>query len=73
MVSGLPFACLSSNVSDDILKITSTILGNEGLFITFQYTLLKKKFIGSYFKKMEIERVVLNVPPAYVFKCQNPY
>lgn len=40
-------------------------------FITFQYTLLKKGYIGSYFEDISLERVVLNIPPAYVLKCQN--
>lgn len=71
VVSGLPFASLPKNVSNKILKKTRTILKKDGLFITFQYTLLKKEFIAGYFKKIEQERVVLNVPPAYVLKCKN--
>jgi phospholipid N-methyltransferase len=71
VVSGLPFASLPKKVSNKILKKTMTVLKKDGLFITFQYTLLKKEFISGYFKKIEMERVVLNVPPAYVFKCKN--
>jgi len=71
VVSGLPFASLPKNVSNKILKKTRTILKKDGLFITFQYTLLKKEFIACYFKEIELERVILNVPPAYVLKCQN--
>lgn len=71
VVSGLPFASLPKNISNKILKKTRTILKKDGLFITFQYTLLKKEFIAGYFKKIELERVVLNVPPAYVLKCKN--
>jgi Phospholipid N-methyltransferase len=71
VVSGLPFASLPKDVSNKILNKTRTILKKDGLFITFQYTLLKKEFIAGYFKEIEMERVVLNVPPAYVLKCQN--
>ncbi|SHN02479.1 Phospholipid N-methyltransferase [Anaerosporobacter mobilis DSM 15930] len=71
VVSGLPFASLPKNVSNMILKKTKTILKKNGLFITFQYTLLKKEFIAAHFKKIELDRVVLNVPPAYVLKCKN--
>lgn len=71
VVSGLPFASLPKSVSNKILKKTKTILKKDGLFITFQYTLLKKGFIASYFKEIELERVVLNVPPAYVLNCKN--
>lgn len=71
VVSGLPFASLPKNVSNKILRKTKSILKKDGLFITFQYTLLKKEFIAGFFKKIDLERVVLNVPPAYVLKCQN--
>lgn len=71
VVSGLPFASLPKNISNKILKKTRTILKKDGLFITFQYTLLKKEFIAGYFKEIELERVVLNVPPAYVLECKN--
>ena len=70
VVSGLPFASLPKNTSENILKKTGEILGKEGLFITFQYTLLKKAFIARYFKNIEHKRVLLNIPPAYVLKCR---
>lgn len=72
VVSGLPFACLPENVASRILGKTKSILNKDGLFITFQYTLLKKGFIGDYFEKIDLERELLNVPPAYVLRCQNP-
>lgn len=71
VVSGLPFASLPQNMSNRILKKTKDILKKNGLFITFQYTLLKKGYIGSYFKDISLERVIFNLPPAYVLKCQN--
>lgn len=71
VVSGLPFASLPKNISNKILRKTKSILKKDGLFITFQYTLLKKEFIAGYFRKIDLERVVFNVPPAYVLKCKN--
>ena len=70
VVSGLPFASLPKNVSETILHKTRNIIGKKGLFITFQYTLLKKTFFARYFKKIEQERVLRNIPPAYVLKCR---
>jgi len=72
IVSGLPFASLPKSISNKILEKTRTILKKGGLFITFQYTLLKKEYIGAYFKNISLERVVVNIPPAYVLRCQNP-
>lgn len=71
VVSGLPFTSLPKNVSSKVLEKTKSILNKNGLFITFQYTLLKKEFIAGYFKKIDLERVLLNVPPAFVLKCRN--
>jgi len=70
VVSGLPFASLPADVSSNILAETKKHLKKEeGRFITFQYTLFKKDFIGRYFNRIEIVREIRNVPPAYVFCC----
>jgi len=71
VVSGLPFASLPKDTSNEILRKTRIILKKNGLFITFQYTLFKKEFIAGFFKKIDLEKVVLNIPPAYVLKCTN--
>ena len=71
IVSGLPFTSLPKRVSKKILRKTRNLLGTEGLFITFQYTLLKKAFIAKYFNRIEHVRVLRNLPPAYVLKCRN--
>lgn len=71
IVSGLPFASLPQSISGNILDKTRSILKEDGLFITFQYTLLKREYIAGYFKNTRLERVIFNLPPAYVLKCQN--
>lgn len=69
IVSGLPFASLPNDLSSNILKETQKHLKEDGKFITFQYTLLKKDFIKKYFNEVSIKREVRNVPPAYVLYC----
>ena len=71
VISGLPFASLPQEVSTKILRQTKEYLKPGGSFITFQYTLLKKDFIGQFFPNISIKREVKNVPPAYVFCCLN--
>lgn len=71
IVSGLPFASLPVGVSEKILSGTKKILKPDGRFITFQYTMMKKSFIGQYFEKIEITRELRNFPPAYVFNCSD--
>lgn len=71
IISGLPFAALPSQVSKAILAETVKLLAPKGEFITFQYTLLKKNLLSSYFKNIQVIREVRNIPPAYVLRCHN--
>jgi len=70
IISGLPFASLPQAVSTKIMKQTKKHLKQGGSFITFQYTLLKKDFIGQFFQDISVTRELRNVPPAYVFCCR---
>ena len=71
IISGLPFASLSKKISNEILDKTSKILGEHGEFITFQYTLVKEKYIQSFFRKVNHTKVIRNFPPAYVLRCKG--
>jgi phosphatidylethanolamine/phosphatidyl-N-methylethanolamine N-methyltransferase len=70
-VSGLPFASLPAKVSATILKNVMGSLKPSGEFITFQYSLVKLSFIKEYFSEIVVEKVWLNLPPAYVLSCKN--
>lgn len=71
VVSGLPFAALPTHVSEKILTSTARLLGTHGAFITFQYTMLKKNYMHGFFKHISITKEYRNLPPAYVFCCDN--
>ena len=71
IVSGLPFASLPAAVSDKILNATKPALGQEGKFITFQYSLVKKKFLERYFQMTNCLKVIKNLPPAFVLVMKN--
>jgi phospholipid N-methyltransferase len=70
IVSGLPFAILPQETAVNILKETKKYLSPTGAFIMFQYSLLKRDFIGRYFDSIEITRELRNIPPAYVLRCR---
>ncbi|MCR4892668.1 MAG: SAM-dependent methyltransferase [Lachnospiraceae bacterium] len=67
VVSGLPFTSLPKDVSIRIFKATRKLIGKKGRFVTFQYTLIKKKFFESYFRFENRLFELKNLPPAYVF------
>lgn len=71
VVSGLPFASLPKPVTDAILKATKRVIGREGKFITFQYTLFKKHVFTKYFKIVNCQYELRNLPPAFVLTMQN--
>ena len=71
VVSGLPFASIPKEISIEILTQTKKHIKKEGKFITFQYSLLKKDFIGQFFKSIELTREFRNIPPAYVLCCSK--
>ncbi|MEK3808461.1 class I SAM-dependent methyltransferase [Metabacillus sp. SLBN-84] len=71
ILSGLPFASIPSDAADLILSETASILGAEGEFITFQYTLFKKALFKRYFSAIRVSREYQNLPPAYVLACTN--
>jgi len=70
IVSGLPFASLPQEVSRNILTEARRCLKPGGVFVTFQYSLLKKGLIEGYFPRIEIAREFRNMPPAYVLRCR---
>lgn len=71
VISGLPFASLPEDVSDAVLSECKKYLSSRGLFITFQYTLLKVKLFQRYFGIAAIEKENRNIPPAYVLNCRK--
>ena len=70
IVSGLPFTSLPEQVSRRILSQTQEAIGGEGIFTTFQYTLLRKAFLEEYFHIRRLVRIWRNLPPAYVLSME---
>ncbi len=71
IVSGLPFTSLPSKTSQEIFNITNKIIGENGYFITFQYSMAKKKMFEQYFKFVERCFEFRNFPPAYVLVMKS--
>ena len=69
--SGLPFASLPQDVSENILSETKKHLSENGKFITFQYTLFRKSLLSKHFCDISISHELRNIPPAYVLFCGN--
>lgn len=70
IISGLPFTSLPKEISGKILSSTAKALNKDGEFITFQYSLFKKNLFKKFFCKIDIDKTLRNIPPAYILKCK---
>ena len=71
IVSGLPFNSLPKETSLNVFRAAKEMLGENGVFITFQYTLLQRNFLAEHFRFRDMLHVYSNIPPAYVFVLKN--
>lgn len=71
VLSGLPLSSLPTAVSDAILTGTARLLGEHGRFILFQYSRYRRAMIARHFRHITSRHVLANLPPAYVFTCDN--
>ncbi|PTY04143.1 phospholipid methyltransferase [Verrucomicrobia bacterium LW23] len=71
VISGLPFTSLPGPLRDCILTEVSTALRPDGRFVLFQYTLVLKSCLARHFDCVSVDRVHLNLPPAWVIVCKK--
>ncbi|MCX7708490.1 MAG: methyltransferase [Clostridia bacterium] len=69
IISGLPFAVFESSLRKRILDQAYDALTHGGKFITFQYSLDLLKDLKKRYKTVELDFVLLNIPPAVVYRC----
>lgn len=69
VISGLPFIVLPTKLTMEILDVCKKKLKTNGIFVQFHYATKLKKLYKSIFKNIETHFIVLNAPPAFVFKC----
>ncbi|MFE4571753.1 class I SAM-dependent methyltransferase [Paenibacillus chitinolyticus] len=70
IVSGLPFANFSQAEREKIIRQVRETLREDGLFITFQYSLQMKTMLEAAFDEVSISLVPWNIPPAFVYTCK---
>lgn len=71
IVSGLPFLNFSTIKKRRIIKEVKNSLCDNGKFVLFQYTNGLGKMLELYFDEVNRSFVPLNVPPAFVYVCEN--
>ena len=71
IVSGLPFANFQEEQRKAILDEVQSVLAPGGLFITFQYSLQLRSELVARFPSVKIDFTLFNIPPAFIYICQN--
>ncbi|NGP59545.1 phospholipid methyltransferase [Paenibacillus thiaminolyticus] len=71
ILSGLPFFNFPQTVRDQILSQIEASLAPGGWFVAFQYSLQMKKQLAARFDIEDINFVLLNLPPAFVYVCRT--
>lgn len=71
VLSSLPLMMFPNELRESIVKESKKCLTENGKYIQFQYSLQSKKYLKSQFKEVQIKFTPLNVPPAFVYTCNN--
>lgn len=71
VVSGLPFSSLTPEKKCIIIEETKDTLKNNGKFLVYQFLNNFKKYLYTYFSKISVKFVLLNIPPCFVYVCEN--
>lgn len=69
IISGIPFAVLNRELRMKILRESYNTLKPGGKFITFQYSTDLLSDLKSIYSSVNLELVLLNIPPAIVYRC----
>lgn len=72
IISSLPLSIIPDGISDKILHRSFSSLETNGTFIQYQYSLTYFKKLKKVFKEsISLGFEVLNVPPAFIYKCKK--
>ncbi|MHB0754384.1 class I SAM-dependent methyltransferase [Polaribacter sp. M15] len=72
IISSLPLTIIPDEVSDEILKKTYQVLEHQGTFVQYQYSLTYYKKLKKVFQEsISLEFQVLNIPPAFIYRCKK--
>ena len=71
IISGLPFKNFSEIKRKKTLVEVKNALNENGRFIIFQYTNSLSAMLDLYFDKVKKSFVPLNIPPSFIYRCEN--
>ncbi len=71
-VSSLPISLFPKEMIEKLTSDMKENLADEGVYIQYQYSLHKRKWIEANWKVLRKSITVVNIPPSIVYTCQKP-
>lgn len=68
VISAIPFVIIPE---DDIIEEAHKFLKKDGHYVQLHYSMVAKKRYERIFKNLEIDFVMLNIPPAFIHICKK--
>jgi phospholipid N-methyltransferase len=72
LVSSVPFTSLPASLRDDIMRTARHVLKPGGKMLVLQYSTAVVADLKRYFGPVERHISPVNLPPAFLFACDNP-
>ncbi len=69
VISSIPFVVLPTELTISILEEAKKYLKPGALFVQFNYSKILKGVYKSVFHNFTTKYIIMNTPPAFVFKC----
>ncbi|MBI5210854.1 MAG: hypothetical protein HY927_12860 [Elusimicrobia bacterium] len=71
IVSGVPFSLFRPRARHEVLTQTTELLRDGGVFVAYQVTTHLIPLLADYFRRVETEFELRNIPPLFVFKASK--
>lgn len=72
IISCLPLTLMREEERLRLFASIGSVMAPDGIFVAFQYTPLLVPVLKRHFRTVEMRFAPLNVPPAFVYSCEQP-
>lgn len=73
IISGIPFTALKDSECDEMMSEIDSVMSEDSRFVLFTYSPMKFKTFFSWFRKVDLSYVPINLPPAHVLTLGKKY
>ncbi len=70
VLSSIPFTIIPKEVKDSIMTGAIELLGEDGVFFQFQYSLQSYRYFKRLFGEVKLDFMAYNLPPAFIYHCR---